>query len=562
MRARIAQGLLSSTIIISIASISPTRAFASNPRPQTRYHLAQNLPTTMSASILLSHQSSPLASPVVTEKREVPVLPSAAFVATLAATAIASVTILPLTILYQVGKLVLSPLLPKRSVPSLDSGYNVEASQIVPRSQRKYDMVVLGATGFTGRLAVRHLAKTYSNGVDNKNQKSVKWAIAGRSQAKLDQVKEELAKELNMDEIRDIDCIIVDTSVPASLPALVSQTRVVATTAGPYSLYGSHVVEFCAKFGTHYVDITGEVDWVKTMLLKWQDTARKTGAKLVPFCGHDSIPWDVSVMMMQDIMKKECNDDLEKATFWDQAIGGAPGGTFATVLNGIDGGIVQPPPVEVDAFSRRPDGSKSQYQAHADLPLTISKTKSPWDGKESKRWSIPFIMAPVNAQVVRWSHALRSQGSYSLTYRETFLMPDFKSAFVSYMGLNIFGVALLNPLTRRLVHKMIPAPGQGPAMDVMEDLHYLCVYGEGVGSKGNRVESIFYLPKDAGCLETSRMLVESGLCLALQEDDLPEPEGGFWTPSTALGNVLMKRLLDTGTTWSARVVPSEKTPAQ
>jgi short subunit dehydrogenase-like uncharacterized protein len=140
---------------------------------------------------------------------------------------------------------------------------------------------VLGATGFTGYLAARHLAKTY--GVNQ----SVKWAIAGRSASKLDQVKSALALELNQPEIAtSLDTIVVDTSIPATLPKLVSVTRVVATTAGPYSLYGNSVVEFCAKFGTHYVDITGEVQWVQAMLCQWQTTAQASGAILVPFCGH------------------------------------------------------------------------------------------------------------------------------------------------------------------------------------------------------------------------------------------------------------------------------------
>jgi hypothetical protein len=170
---------------------------------------------------------------------------------------------------------------PKPKPLSLDSGHVVGPSTIVPRSERQYDIVVLGATGFTGYLAARHLAKTY--GVNQ----SVKWAIAGRSATKLEQVKSALALELNQPEIAtSLETIVVDTSIPATLPKLVSVTRVVASTAGPYSLYGNSVVEFCAKFGTHYVDITGEVLWVQAMLCQWQTTAQASGAILVPFCGH------------------------------------------------------------------------------------------------------------------------------------------------------------------------------------------------------------------------------------------------------------------------------------
>jgi short subunit dehydrogenase-like uncharacterized protein len=506
--------------------------------------------------------TTPLASPVLTEHRHVPTPSTLTFLATLLATPICAVTVLPLTILYQVGRAALGPLLKKdASSKLLDSGYVVDPARILPQDARKYDIVVLGATGFTGRLAVRHLAKTYGTAGT-----TVKWAMAGRSQHKLDAVKEELAQELGLDDLHKIDCIVVNTSVPSTLPALVQDTRVVATTAGPYALYGSSVVEFCAKFGTHYVDITGEVDWVKAMATQWNDVARQTGAKLISFCGHDSIPWDLSVMKLQEILQKDCNDQLKTVTFWDEAVGGAPGGTYATVLNAIDGGSVKAPRADFDPFLRLPDGTKSDYIVQAELPMSIARANSPWDTDTTaqQRWSIPFVMASVNAQVVRWSHALRRQGSKSLVYKESAVVPDFKSAYVSFMGLNMVGLALFNPLTRRLVTRLFPAPGQGPSMKAMETRHFLCVYGEGIGENGNRVESIMYLPQDAGCLETSKMLIESGLCMALQEGELPAlaAGGGFWTPSTALGDVLMQRLLKVGVQWSTRVVRAETMQAK
>jgi short subunit dehydrogenase-like uncharacterized protein len=189
----------------------------------------------------------------------------------------------------------------------------------------------------------------------------------------------------------------------------------------------------------------------------------------------------------------------------------------------------------------------------------ISKAKSPWD-IASKRWDAPFVMALINSEVVGWSHALRStQETTMLEYREAMVQPDFKTAFVNHFGLIMFSSLMFNPITRHLLKSfVIPKPGEGPSMKVMDQVHYLCILGEGIGVNGNRVESIMYFSKDAGYLETARMLVEAGLCLALQEDQLPqvggETGGGFSTPSTALGNVLMARLLDTGTTYSYRVV--------
>lgn len=476
-----------------------------------------------------------------------------AFLATLVVIPIWATTLLPFTICWQIGKMVLKPLLKKPEAGQLDSGYKVSASDIVPREDRKYDVVVLGATGFTGGLAVRHLAKTY--GVNN----TVKWAIAGRTESKLKKVLKDLADELGIQDLTNVDIIVVDTMNPSTLPKLVAQTRVVATTAGPYTLYGNHVVEFCAKFGTHYADITGELDWVRNMYLHWQDTAKQTGARLISFCGHDSIPWDMSVMKVQEILAAECKDRLTEINFWDEAIGGAPGGTIATLYTILDGTAIKSPKVNVDPFQRLPDGTKSDFRSELDLPLFIKKCHSPWDDKSSSRWIMPFIMASVNGGVVKWSHALRADGSQHLTYRESAVCSDFKSAFTMFFGLGIFASTLFNPITKPLIQNyVLPKSGDGPPLDKMEKKHFLCVSSEGIGENGNRVLSHMYLPKDAGCLETSRMLVESALCLALAESDLPAKQGGFWTPSTALGNVLMQRLEKTGTEFTYAIVPKSK----
>jgi short subunit dehydrogenase-like uncharacterized protein len=387
------------------------------------------------------------------------------------------------------------------------------------------------------------LAQNYKDG-------SIKWAIAGRSPARLKETLLELEAELGC-KLDSVDILTVDTSVPAALPTLVSQTRTVATTVGPYALYGSSVVEFCAKFGTHYVDITGEVGWVQAMIQQWQTTAKKTGSILISFCGHDSVPWDLSVMKMQKMLKKECNDTLTSVSFLDQAVGGAGGGTIATILSGIEGDAVHSAP-HVDHFRLNANGVVSQSSFRSNLPLWIHRARSPWDS-DRKRWTMPFIMAFVNAKVIRWSHSLRDDGT-ELTYFEAMVFPDFKTAWTSYLAFIMFATSFLNPVSLYLVRKALPKPGQGPPLQDMEKKHYLGVFGEGVGIKGNRVESVMYFSKDAGCLETSKMLVESGLCLALQQNELPCTNGGFWTPSTALGDVLLRRLQNVGITFDAQVV--------
>jgi hypothetical protein len=223
-------------------------------------------PSSFSSSTCTNANKSMLLSPVVKEQRLIPSVPWTGFLAATAFLPVWAVTILPISAAYQLGKAMVRLVLDKTTMnkapgfqiasAGLDSGYVVKPSQIIPRSDRKYDIVVLGVTGFCGRLAARYLAKTYGCGASGKKNDDgtarpvVKWAIAGRSRAKLEQVKKELAEELGMDELVDLDVIVVDTAIPATLPALVEQTRVVATTAGPYTLYGSPVCEFCAKFGT------------------------------------------------------------------------------------------------------------------------------------------------------------------------------------------------------------------------------------------------------------------------------------------------------------------------
>jgi short subunit dehydrogenase-like uncharacterized protein len=171
-------------------------------------------------------------------------------------------------------------------------------------------------------------------------------------------------------------------------------------------------------------------------------------------------------MKLQEILKKDFDDDLVSMTFCDEMRGTAPGGTFATVLHAINGdesSQIRAPRSDFDPFLRLPDGSKSQHVSQADLPKFPEKSETP------KGWTVPFVMALVNSQVVRWSYALRSQGSPTVTFKEYALHPDFKTAFVNYAGLAMFGSMLFNPLTSYVVERyLIPKPGEGPSMEAME----------------------------------------------------------------------------------------------
>jgi short subunit dehydrogenase-like uncharacterized protein len=502
--------------------------------------------------------SSMIPSPVDADGRKIGQASITQLVTTLASLPVWAVTVLPLSVVYQVGKAcfdrISSPAGYQPESP-LDSGIVVDASAVKPRAERKYDIVVLGATGFTGKLAVRYLAKEY--GVDG--SKGVKWAMAGRSQSKLDGVKKELADELGMD-LSTIDTILVDTSDSSTLPVLVEDTRCVATTAGPFALYGNSVVEFCAKYGTHYVDITGEVDWVKTMMLQWGSVAKESGARLVPFCGHDSIPWDLAVLELSRVLE-ENSDSLQSVTFWDEFKASAPGGTLATVFSVAEGKSIKAPRASMDPFLQLSDGSKSHYQAKSQISPYIQKTNSPWTTSGQRQYTIPFVMAPVNGSVVRWSHAQRQQGHPRLTYNEAQVVPDLKTAIVNYAGMIMLGSALLNPLTASVLKRyVLPQSGQGPSKKTMLEKNYLCIHGQGIGTNGNTAECILYFKRDVACWETSKMLIEAGLCLVLQEDDLPAKQGGFYSPAASMGGLLLERILkNPDVVFECVVVPKETT---
>jgi len=503
-----------------------------------------------------------LPSPLELHERKVSRVSSLLFAGFIVAIPFWIVFVLPLVAAYQIVSRIVR-LFQKQSRPTYDLGVRAPATaDIRPRAERTYDIVLLGCTGFTGRLAARHLVQKYTasqkstSSSSSSSRVAVKWALAGRSLDKLKTVRTALADEFKRPEILErVNLIVVDTTDPTTLPSMVENTRCVATTAGPYQEYGCGVIEACAKFGTHYVDITGEVGWVKQMMVKWGDVAKETGAKIVPFCGHDSIPWDLTVLKLNQLLAERCKDDLETVKVWDEFISEAPGGTYATALLNLEGNGTNSPRCKIDPFLQLHDGTKSTHSTRENLPLWI-------DPFVDGRWTSPFIMAVVNAKIVRWTHALRQQGAKVISYREVVVHADFQTAFVAHMGLIMVGSLLLNPLTKWLAHAVfLPRPGEGPSMDTMEKTHYLLISAEGLGTNGNRVETTLYFPQDPGCLETAKMMVEAGLALALSETSnqkrpLPsKDQGGFWSPAAALGDILLDRLIDVGAEFNSRVVP-------
>jgi len=407
---------------------------------------------------------------------------------------------------------------------------------ITPRDSRKYDAVVYGATGFTGGLLAKHFTRTYGLG------KTLKWAIGGRSQAKLQAVKNDLMK---IDPaMKDLEFVIADSDNFDQLAAMCNQTKVVMSTVGPYALYGTLLVNACSLYGTDYTDITGEIDWNRENLRKFQGLALKSGARIISLCGHDSVPWDLTTMMVHNRLKSEHGENLSKIEFFNHAKGAFSGGSLATLYELINFG----------------------YYGNKSLP----RTEDPWfcvPGKKSgngftlkndNQWIMSYdwrrgvwkgfaLMAVVNIEVVERSNCLLGWKD-GISYSEAQVFPSPFMAYVLYaVFAMLFTSAACPPLAWFFRRFIIPQPGQGPDQDMLDN-GYLRVLVEGRGDKGSVVNGVTTFKGDPGYRETARMLGESGLCFVFNNEEL-KLGGGMWTTASGLGNVLMKRLKDTGTTF-------------
>ena len=394
---------------------------------------------------------------------------------------------------------------------------------------RSFDVIVWGATGFTGKLVCEYLLRTYGTGKD------LKWAMAGRSQDKLDQLNQELGAS--------IPTLIANSNDRLSLDALVGKTAVICTTVGPYARYGSELVAACVSAGTHYCDLSGEVPWMHEMIKKHQQDARNSGARIVHCCGFDSIPSDMGVYFLQKESQQRFGQPAARIRMRVRVIkGGASGGTIASMLN-----IVK---------SAREDRSvaKLLYNPYSLNPPDAMQgpDKPDMRGAQFDRdfdaWIAPFVMGSINSRVVRRSNAVGDWPyGKDFSYNEAMLMGrGFKGrmrAMTTSAGLSAFVVGAAMGPTRALMQKfMLPEPGEGPNEHQRENGYYdLRFHGETADGKTIRVKVTG--DRDPGYGSTSKMLGESAVCLAR---DLSQDEnavgGGFWTPATALGDSLLERL--------------------
>lgn len=396
---------------------------------------------------------------------------------------------------------------------------------------RTFDIVLFGATGFTGRLVAEYLA-THAPA-------DVKIALAGRNLQKLEGIRAGLPERA-----RSWPLLVADSADAAALTRLAEQTTVVCTTVGPYAKYGMPLVEACAKAGTHYCDLTGEPQFMREAIDKHHETAKATGARIVHTCGFDSIPSDLGVLTLHEAL-----GTLAKATYVVEILkGGASGGTFASALNGLD-----------EAKS-----DKSKRRALTDpYALSPNRAEEPKLGDERDlssfhfddfvgQWVAPFIMASVNTRVVRRSNALLGYPyGKKLRYAEVSGMKRGPKAFFKAAtftaGLGLFVGSLMFGPTRKLVESRLPKPGEGPSEQTRKN-GFLRVRVFGESESGVKKTVLIEGKGDPGYQLTSLLLGESALCLARDEAKLPETSGVL-TPATAMGRVLTDRLIAAGMTF-------------
>ena len=389
---------------------------------------------------------------------------------------------------------------------------------------KEFDIIVWGASGFTGRLVAAYLFKQYGT------QGDLKWAMAGRSQEKLTAVRAEVADSL-------VPIVLADSDDEASLKAMILRTKVVCTTVGPYVTYGSKLVAACITHGAHYCDLAGEVQWMRQMIDKHHEEAQANGVKIVHTCGFDSIPSDMGVYFTQKEALAQKGQRAKRIRMRVAGMrGGLSGGTYASLSKVLEEAMQDKEiyKVLVNPYGLNPT-DKQEGGDHPDLQKVIFDPTS-------KSWIGPFIMAGINTKVVRRSNAL-SGYAYGNDFRydeATMSGKGFKGRMKGIMSALplILMTAKPGSILKRIANRMFPKPGEGPTKDQRENgfysLRFYATLEDGSTALGKVTGD-----KDPGYGSTSKMLGEAAVCLA--KDSLPEISG-ILTPSTAMGDALLDRL--------------------
>jgi short subunit dehydrogenase-like uncharacterized protein len=400
-------------------------------------------------------------------------------------------------------------------------------------TDRAYDLVIYGATGFVGKQAVAYLLK-------HKDAAGLRFAVAGRNRNRLDAVRTGTGSAG-----LPVDILVADSRDQASLDAVAACTRVLLNTAGPFSIYGDSAVDACVRFGTHYVDITGETAWVRGLIDRYHAQCVAQGTRIIPFCGFDSVPPDLATWLIVRHVREAFGLPCGSIKAYFQAYGGLNGGTIASLIHIQEGGHAD---LMANPFLlRHREHSADEVEQNRDI------TQVSFDA-EVGTWVGPFPMSPINTRVVRRSADLSE--SYGEPYGRSFHYQEYlkydaplayAKAIATTAALKGASALMKHSVGRRLLLPFLPAPGQGPSERTMRRGWMRC---EVIGrtDDGKRVSVLIQDQGDPGNRITTKCVGEAALSLLRAEVRLPgaPTRGGVLTPAMGLGNVLVERLRRAG----------------
>ena len=375
---------------------------------------------------------------------------------------------------------------------------------------KKYDFIVFGATGFTGKLVVEYLVERYLGNPE------IKWALAGRNLEKLKSV----AKSKNVPD--DICLFTADSNDKTSVENLVSKTRCILTVVGPYQLYGNNIIESCAKSGTDYVDLCGEPGWMHEKINELSNISKESGSRMVFSCGFDSIPFDLGVLFLQNEIIKRFNKPAPNVRGRVRAMNGEFSGGTAASLGATMSALKEKP--ELFAVLANPFALSNGFIG----PDQPADNKPVYDEKLDS-WVAPFFMAPINTKNVHRSNALMGH-----MYGEDFCYNE-----MWIQGTGDEGKAAADFISKSNPLSNAPQPGEGPSRESRENGNYDLLFCGDIDDKSIHVSVTGDM--DPGYGSTSKMITESAVCLVKECDDL---KGGIYTSASSMGTKLIKRLED------------------
>ncbi len=376
-------------------------------------------------------------------------------------------------------------------------------------STKNYDIIIYGATGYTGQLVAEYFAKNYSE------QHLVTWAIAGRSMEKLQQI----SKQLNC----TVDCIVAQSDDLGSLMSMVKKAQVIITTVGPYQLYGELLVKACVETGTDYVDLCGEPLWMRNIIDNYSDAARDNGARIVHSCGFDSIPFDLGVLFLQQQAQQALGQPFTKIRGRVKQMNGTFSGGTAASFQATMAAVKQDPSLFsllTNPFALTPGFTGAEQPSGNEVILE----------EDLNSWSAPFIMAAINTRNIHRTNVLTA-----CSYGKNFVYDE-----MIFTGSGEQGKAMAEAVITQnssFGGKNSPNPGEGPTKEEREAGNYEVLF---IGSEnGQTLTASVSADLDPGYGSTSKMLSEAAICL-LKSSSV----GGVLTPAAAMGRDLIEHLIE------------------